>query len=661
MDIKQRMTNLIEIINQANYDYHTMDTPSISDQQYDQYLKELVSLEAKYPEYKAEDSPTEKIGGDVLSGFDKVTHHVPMMSLSNVFNTAELQQFDERIRKIVSDYSYVTEVKIDGLAVSLTYEKGLFVRAATRGNGVVGEDVTKNVKTIKSLPLRLSEPIDIEVRGEIYMPHKSFNQVNEQRLSNDEALFANPRNAAAGTIRQLDTKVVASRNLDLFIYTIVDAANFANSQKEALDYLSKLGFKVNPNYQLVFGVSALINQIEDYDRLRKALAYDTDGVVIKVNEFDLYSIIGYTSKFPKWATAYKFQAEQVETTLKDITFQIGRTGVVTPVAELEPVLVSGSTVARATLHNEDYILAKDIRIGDTVLVHKAGEIIPEVIEVVLSKRTHQKPFKMIDTCPVCGQPVTRKSGEADHYCSNPSCPGKNINILIHFSSRVAMDIDTLGEKVVETFHDLGYLNTIADIYLLKNFSSELKELPGFGEKKVENLLYAIENSKLQSFDKLIFGLGIKHVGAKVAKILVKNYPNMELLKKATLEELNSIPDIGEMIAQSIVSYFADLHNQALIEQLQHLGLNMVYEKGEQIDHPFNNKTIVLTGKLQIFTRDQAADLIEKLGGKVSSSVSSKTDYVVAGEDAGSKLKKANELGVKVIDEQTFKGMVDGLY
>jgi len=661
MDIKQRMTELIEIINQANYDYHTMDAPSISDQQYDQFLKELISLESQYPEYKTEDSPTEKIGGVVLSGFDKVMHHVPMMSLSNVFNSEELQQFDERIRKVVTDYSFVTELKIDGLAVSLTYEKGLFVRAATRGNGVVGEDVTKNVKTIKSLPLRLSEPIDIEVRGEIYMPHKSFNQVNRQRLSNDEALFANPRNAAAGTIRQLDTKVVASRNLDLFIYTIVNAEQYVETQKDALEYLSKLGFKVNQNYQHVFGIGALIDQIENYDRLRKALSYDTDGVVIKVNEFDLYSTIGYTSKFPKWATAYKFQAEQVETVLTDITFQIGRTGVVTPVAELEPVLVSGSTVARATLHNEDYIIAKDIRIGDTVLVHKAGEIIPEVIEVVLSKRTQQQPFKMIEKCPVCGQPVLRKDGEADHYCSNPSCPGKNINSLIHFSSRVAMDIDTLGEKVVETFHELGYLNTISDIYLLKNFSVELKELPGFGEKKVENLLVAIENSKLQTFDKLIFGLGIKHVGAKVAKILVKNYPSIKLLEKATFEELNRIPDIGEMIAQSIVSYFADPINLELIEELKSFGLCMTYEKGEQIEHPFNNKTIVLTGKLLIFTRDQASDLIEKLGGKVSSAVSSKTDFVVAGEDAGSKLKKANELGVKVIDEQTFKVMVDGLY
>ncbi|MFH2117689.1 MAG: NAD-dependent DNA ligase LigA [Bacillota bacterium] len=661
MNAKQRIAELIRILNQANYDYHTLDLPTISDQQYDQYLKELVFLEAQYPEYKQIDSPTEKIGGVVLSGFDKVTHQVPMMSLSNVFSTEELKQFDERIKKVVSDYSYTTELKIDGLAVSLTYEKGRFVRAATRGNGVVGEDITKNVKTIKSLPLKLKESIDIEVRGEIYMPHKSFTLLNEQRLSNDEALFANPRNAAAGTIRQLDTKVVASRNLDLFIYTIVNAEKYADTQIDALIYLSTLGFKVNQNYQNVFGIMALIEQIENYDHLRKSLPYDTDGVVIKVNESELYSSIGYTSKFPKWATAYKFQAEQVETILKDITFQIGRTGVVTPVAELEPILISGSMVARATLHNEDYVIAKDIRIDDTVLVHKAGEIIPEVIEVVLSKRTNQKPFKMIKACPVCGEAVIRREGEADHYCSNPVCPGKNINSLIHFASRVAMDIDTLGDKVVENLHDLGYLNRISDIYLLKNFAQELKELPGFGEKKVENLLVAIENSKHQSFDKLLFGLGIKHVGAKVAKILVKNYPNMTDLMQATLEELNNIPDIGEMIAQTIVSYFADMHNQTLITELKDLGLNMTYVKGEQIEHPFNNKTIVLTGKLQIFTRDQASDLIEKLGGKVSSAVSSKTDFVVYGDDAGSKLKKANELGVKVIDEQTFRVMVDGLY
>ena len=661
MNIKQRMLELIQIINQANFDYHTLDRPTITDYEYDSMMKELISLEEQYPEYKENDSPTEKIGGSILSSFVKVEHAVPMMSLSNVFNADELRSFDDKIKKAVGIYSFVTELKIDGLAVSLTYEKGLFVRAATRGNGTTGEDVTSNAKTIKSLPLKLNQPIDIEVRGEIYMPHKSFKEVNEQRLANDEALFANPRNAAAGTIRQLDPKVVAKRNLDLYAYTIVDANKYVSTQKEALELLEHLGFRVNPNYQLVFGINTLIEQINNYDILRKTLPYDTDGVVIKVNEFELYGTIGYTSKFPKWATAYKFQAEQVETLLKDITFQIGRTGVVTPVAELEPVFISGSTVARATLHNEDYVLEKDIRIGDTVLVHKAGEIIPEVIEVVLSKRTNQTPFKMLEKCPVCDSDLIRKAGEADHYCSNPECPGRNINSLIHFASRVAMDIDTLGEKVVETLHDLGYLTRIPDIYKLKEYSIELTDLPGFGDKKVYKLINAIEASKSQSFDKLLFGLGIKHVGAKVAKSLVKHFPTMDLLMQATIEELNSIPDIGEMIAESIVSYFQDIHHVEMIKELQDLGLNMTYLKGEQIEHAFNGKTFVLTGKLNIYTRDQASDLIEKLGGKVSSSVSVKTDYVVAGEDAGSKLKKANELNVKVIDEETFRTMVDGLY
>jgi DNA ligase (NAD+) len=661
MNMKKRMSELIQIINQANFDYHTLDCPTMTDYEYDSMMKELINLEEQYPEYKESDSPTEKIGGSVLSSFVKVEHTVPMMSLSNVFNADELRAFDDKIKKVVSNYSFVTELKIDGLAVSLIYEKGLFVRAATRGNGTIGEDITSNVKTIKSLPLKLNQPMDIEVRGEIYMPHKSFKEVNEQKLASDEALFANPRNAAAGTIRQLDPKVVAKRNLDIFVYTIVDASKYVSSQKEALELLERLGFKVNPNYQLVYGIHTLIEQINHYDNLRKTLAYDTDGVVIKVNEFDLYGTIGYTSKFPKWATAYKFQAEQVETILKDITFQIGRTGVVTPVAELEPVFISGSTVARATLHNEDYILDKDIRIGDTVLVHKAGEIIPEVIEVVLSKRTNQEPFKMLDKCPVCEFNLIRKQGEADHYCSNPECPGKNINILIHFASRVAMDIDTLGEKVVETLHDLGYLTRIPDIYKLKDYAAELTDLPGFGDKKVYKLIQAIEESKKQSFDKLLFGLGIKHVGAKVAKSLVKHFPTMNQLMHATIEELNSIPDIGEMIAESIVTYFKDDLHLEMIQELENLGLNMTFEKGEHIEHAFNGKTFVLTGKLNIYTRDQASDLIEKLGGKVSSSVSIKTDYVVAGEDAGSKLKKANELNVKVIDEETFRTMVDGLH
>ncbi len=659
MDVKNRIRELVEIINQANYDYHTLDNPKISDQMYDKYMKELIELETSYPLFKQIDSPTEKVGGIVLDGFEKVVHQHPMMSLSNVFNEEELRLFDERIRKVTHDFSYITELKIDGLAISLQYEKGFFKRAATRGNGVVGEDVTENIKTIKSIPLKLNEPIDIEVRGEVYMPHISFKKANEERLEKGEALFANPRNAAAGTIRQLDTKVVAKRKLDAYIYTLVDANQYVSTQQEALEFMHKLGFKVNPNFKHIKSVDQLVNEMNNYDELRKTLPYDTDGVVIKVNEFNLHEMIGYTAKSPKWATAYKFQAEQVETTLKDITFQIGRTGVVTPVAELEPILISGSMVARATLHNEDYIKEKDIRIGDTVLVHKAGEIIPEVIKVVLDKRNNQEPFQMIDTCPICHHELIRKENEADYYCTNPNCPGKNMNALIHFSSRVAMDIDTLGEKVVETFHELGYLNTISDIYRLHEHKDELKELPGFGDKKIDKLLIAIENSKSQSLDKLLFGLGIKHVGAKVAKTLIKHYPSMDDLKQATYDELITIPEIGEMIALSIVSYFKDEQNIELIKELETFGLNMKYEKEVQEHQPFEGKTFVLTGKLSLYSRDQASDIIEKLGGKVSSSVSAKTDYVLAGEDAGSKLKKANELNIKIIDEQAFKVMIDG--
>ncbi|MFA6801246.1 MAG: NAD-dependent DNA ligase LigA [Acholeplasmataceae bacterium] len=661
MDVKLRIKELVDLINKANYEYHTLDKPTISDYDYDHYLKELVELEEEYPDLKQVDSPTQKVGGQILEGFHKVTHKVPMMSLSNVFNEEELRQFDERIFNITSDYQFVTELKIDGLAVSIVYEKGMFKQAATRGNGVVGEDITENVKTIKSLPLKLNKPIDIEVRGEIYMPHKSFEKANIERMSNDEALFANPRNAAAGTIRQLDTKVVAKRNLDIFLYTIVDAEKYVSSQEEALKYLEELGLKVNPNYELCKDVDAVWRQINQYDVYRKSLGYDTDGVVIKVNEFSLHDKIGYTAKFPKWATAYKFAPEVAETKLLDITFQIGRTGKLTPVAELEPVFLSGSTISRATLHNEDFITQRDIRIGDLVRIHKAGEIIPEVIEYVKEARTNQKPFEIIDHCPVCHHKIERLEGEADYFCVNPDCPAKNINGLIHYASRVAMDIDTLGEKVVETLHELGFLNTISDIYRLHESANELELIPGFGKKKVDKLISAIEKSKQQTFDRLIFGLGIKHVGAKVAKIIVKYYLTMDSLKEATLEDLINIPDIGEMIAQSIIAYFKDEQNLELIEDLKMQGLNMTYIKEETIEHEFTGKTFVLTGKLETFSRDEAKAIIEKLGGNTSSSVSAKTDYVLAGSDAGSKLKKANELGIKVLDEETFKVKTDGLY
>lgn len=653
MDVLSRIKYLRKEIEQANLAYHHEDNPSMSDYQYDMLLKELVELEEKFPEFDDPASPSKKIGGDVLSKFEKVTHQVPMMSLSNVFNQEELNKFDERIRDF-TDVTYVAELKIDGLAVSLTYIHGLFSRAATRGNGTIGEDITENVRTIKSIPLKLTKPINIEVRGEIFMPHKSFQTLNANREKEGTPLFVNPRNAAAGSIRQLDPKVVSQRQLDAFMYTIVDQEAFVSTQAEALEYLKTLGFKVNPHYQIAHSIDALWQSILTFDQLRGELPYDTDGVVIKVNELNKHNLIGYTAKYPKWATAYKFQAEIVSTKLNAITFQVGRTGMITPVAELEPVFVSGTTVSRATLHNQDYIQMKDIRVGDTVRVHKAGEIIPEVIEVVLSDRKNQPLFQMIDTCPVCQQPIIRKEDEADYYCINPDCDAKIIGQLIHFSSRVAMDIDTLGEKVVDLLFRKGYIKNIQDIYKLKDHKEALESLPGFGHKKVTKLLNAIENSKKQSVDRLLFALGIKHVGAKVAKTLIKTFLSIEALSLASKEALLDLYEIGEEIAESITTYFKEEKHKILIQDLHSFGLTMSAEKQEIKEHPFNGKTFVLTGKLEAYSRDQATQIIETLGGKVSSSVSSKTDYLLAGSDAGSKLKKAEQLGITILNEETFK-------
>jgi DNA ligase (NAD+) len=653
MEIKAKIEQLRAQINAANDAYHTHDQPLISDAVYDQLMKELVALEQLYPQFDDEASPSKKIGGTILSKFEKVTHQAPMMSLSNVFNLEELKEFGERILK-VSQVSYVTELKIDGLAVSILYEEGILKRAATRGNGMIGEDITENVKTIKNLPLKLKQPITIEVRGEIYMPHRSFELLNEARAIKGETLFANPRNAAAGTMRQLDSSVVKSRDLSVFIYAIVNANQFVNTQFALLNYLIELGFPVNPHFQLHQSIEEVAKKVDYYDQLRTSLKYDTDGMVIKVNEFDQYEKIGYTAKSPKFATAYKFQAEIATTTLRSITFQVGRSGVITPVAELEPTFVSGTTVSRATLHNEDYIRLKDIRIGDVVKVHKAGEIIPEVIEVDLQFRKDQKLFEMIRFCPVCGGEIMRQPGEADHYCMNPSCDAKHIGKLIHFSSRVAMNIDTLGEKVVEILYDNGFLKQIEDIYRLHEHREALMLLPGFGSKKVDTLLQAIEDSQQQPFDKVLFGLGIKHVGAKIAKLLTKAYPSIDQLMHASKEELASLYEIGEEIARQVELYFKEPQNQQLIESLKQFGLQLEANVKEVMNHEFNGKTFVLTGKLDTFSREQATELIESRGGKVSGSVSSKTDYLVAGEDSGSKLSKAKQLGIMILDETTFK-------
>ncbi len=658
MDIKNRITELIKIINQANYDYHTLDQPRISDQAYDAFFKELVELETKYPEYKELDSPTQKVGGVVLDGFEKVTHQVPMMSLSNVFNEEELRQFDERIRKVVSQFTYVSELKIDGLAVSLVYEKGYFKRAATRGNGLVGEDITQNAKTIKSIPLKLNEDIDIEVRGEIYMPHQSFKKANEERLENNEPLFANPRNAAAGTIRQLDSKIVSKRQLDCFIYTIVNQKDYVDNQKRALDYLRQLGFKVNQQRKLCHGIHEVWQYIEQFENKREQLDFDIDGMVIKVDDLTVYEKLGYTAKTPRWAIAYKFPPSQVVTKLEDIIFTIGRTGKLTPNAVLSPIKVAGSTVSRATLHNKDYIYQKDLRVGDYVLLHKAGDIIPEVIGPIKERRTGEElPFKMIEDCPFCQHPLT--SVDMIDFCFNPACEARHIEQLIHFAKKEAMDIESLGEKNVELLFNQGLLKNINDLYNLKNKKEAIINLEGFSNKSTQKLLEAIETSKTNSLEKLLFGLGIKEVGEKMAKTLAKHFQDIDNLKKATYEQLLAIDDVGPVIAQSITSYFINPQTTSLIEQLRSYGVNLKYLGAQAIDDqsPFYKKTIVLTGTLANFSRQQATVLLESMGAKVTGSVSIKTDYVIYGTDAGSKLDKAQQLNIKTLDEQQFSQLI----
>ena len=656
MEIKDRINFLRETLKDANTKYYSHDAPDISDYQYDMYLKELTQLEKDNPSFDDPDSPSKKVGGIVSESFKKVTHTTPMMSLSNVFNKEELTSFISKIEK-ESQATYITELKIDGLAVSIRYIDGVYTSATTRGNGLVGEDITENVKTIKNLPLKLNSKISIEVRGEIYMPHESFEKLNALRSESNEPLFANPRNAASGTMRQLDSKVVASRNLAIFIYAIVNQEVYVKNQLDVLTYIQSLGLPLNPHFKHHLNLDTLLESIDTYDTLRKTLPYDTDGVVIKVNEFQTQNELGYTSKFPKFATAYKFQAEIASTKLLSVTFQVGRTGVITPVAELEPVFISGTNVSRATLHNEDYITLKDIRVGDHVFVHKAGEIIPEVIEVNYQFRNEQKPFLMISTCPVCEKELSRLEGEADYYCLNPNCTGKRMLSITHFASRLAMDIDSLGEKVVETLFNEGLLTSISDIYTLHTKKEIMKELPGFKDKKVDKLLQAITDSKQKPFEKVLFGLGIKHIGAKVAKTLTQNFSTIDALLSASEEDLTKIHDIGLEIALSIVSASKDHALLKTINDLKAHGLILESVKKEKVTHPFNDKTFVLTGKLHSFSREEAAELIEIRGGRVSSSVSSKTDFLLSGEDAGSKLDKAKALGITVLTEDTFKDMI----
>lgn len=652
--MEKRVQELHQLLHRYNYEYHVLDNPSVPDAEYDKLLHELIAIEEKHPELKTQDSPTVRVGAEPLSKFDKVDHDTPMLSLGNAFSEEDLIAFDTRVRNEVGNVEYMVELKIDGLAVSLKYVDGVFVQGLTRGDGTTGENITENLRTIYAIPLTIKEPLTFEVRGEAYMPKKSFIALNEQRAANGEQLAANPRNAAAGSLRQLDSRLAAKRKLDIFLYSVNDLREInAASQSEALDRLDEIGFKTNPERRLCKDMQEVFEYIKLWTEKREDLAYDIDGIVIKVNNLAKQDELGFTAKSPKWAIAYKFPAEEVVTTLNDIELSIGRTGVVTPTAILEPVNVAGTTVGRASLHNEDLIHEKDIRIGDSVVIRKAGEIIPEVVRVVLDRRPEgTTTYHMPEVCPSCGHELVRIEGEVALRCINPKCDAKLVEGVIHFVSRTAMNIDGLGERIVQSLYQEGIIHDVADIYNLTR--EQLLPLERMGEKKVDKLLSAIETSKSNSLERLLFGLGIRHLGAKASQILAQEYHTMERLKSVTIEELTEIDDIGHKMAQSLVTYMQNEDIINLIDKLATSGVNMTYsgQKKEDIEiHPvFGNKTIVLTGKLNIMSRSDATKALTNLGAKVTSSVTKKTDLVIAGEDAGSKLEKAQSLGIEVWNE-----------
>lgn len=649
--MNERIQEIIDILNEANYNYYVLDNPTITDQEYDRYMQELISLEEKYPELKRENSPTSRVGGTVIDEFKKVTHKIPMLSLSNVFNESDIIAFDERIRKEVGNPRYVVEPKIDGLSVSLYYENGEFVRAATRGDGVVGEDITHNVLTIKNVPLKLRENVTIEVRGEIYMDKDTFNSINEERARNGFSLFANPRNTAAGSIRQLDSKIAASRNLKTFIYHLPNALDYGiHFHSEALEYMKRLGFTVNENNKLVDGIDGLLEYISYWTENRDSLPYEIDGMVIKLDDIDNQQRLGFTAKYPKWATAYKFPATRVLTKLKEIKFTVGRTGQVTPNAILEPVRLMGSVISKATLHNEDYVLSKDIRTGDIVSIIKAGDVIPRVEESIIERRTGDEiPFVMTDVCPICGSKLVKK--DASYYCINPLCDAKNIEKLIHFASRDAMNIDGFGDQIVEDFYNMGYLKKFIDFYHLDNYKNELMELEGFGNKSINSLIDSIEESKKNSLERLLFALGIRYVGNKTAKILAKKFGNIDNIMNSSYDDLVDVRDIGSVIAKSVVDYFSNDENINMISDLKKIGVNMEYSGPiEVFDEEFSGKTFVLTGTLEKYKRNDLKAIIESKGGNVSGSVSKNTDVVIAGSDPGSKYDNAVKLGITIWNE-----------
>lgn len=654
--INKRIEELVNILNEASKNYYELDMPTITDQEYDDLYRELENLEKKYPELIPSNSPTKRVGGKVIDEFSKVEHTVPMMSLGDIFNEDEVREFDERVKKTISNPNYVCELKIDGLSVSLLYKDGRLVRGATRGNGVVGEDITHNVETIKNIPLSIDFKDEIEVRGEIYMPKKSFLKLNEERKNNNEALFANPRNAAAGSVRQLDSSIAAKRNLSTFIYHLPESNKYnIKYHHEALEFMKSLGFNVNSSIKVCNNIDEVIDYIEYWTKERPNLPYEIDGIVIKVDNLSDQEKLGFTARTPKWAIAYKFPAEEVLTKLTGIEFCVGRTGKITPRADLNPVHVAGSVISSVTLHNEDYIKEKEIMINDTVVIHKAGDVIPEIVRVIKERRNGEEvPFKMIENCPICGTNLVKKEGEANYFCPNSNCDARKIEGLIHFASRDTMNIEGFGDEIVEDFFNMGYLKTIPDFYKLYNKKQELMELEGFGSKSINNLLDSIEKSKNNSLELLLFALGIRHVGKKTAKIIASHFKNIDNIINSSIDEIASINDIGLIIANSIYDYFKDEDNLKIIEELKNIGMNMEY-LGTTIEEnvDFLNKTFVLTGTLTQMGRNDASELIEAKGGKVTSSVTKKTSVVIVGENPGSKYDKAKELGITIWSEDEF--------
>ncbi|RIN53571.1 NAD-dependent DNA ligase LigA [Staphylococcus simulans] len=656
-DLANRVETLHRLLNQYNHEYYVMDNPSVPDSEYDKLLHELIHIEEEHPEFKTEDSPTVRVGGEAQATFNKVRHDTPMLSLANAFNEEDLRRFDARVREHAGKVEYMCELKIDGLAVSLKYENGRFVQGLTRGDGTIGEDITENLRTIRAIPLKIKKPLTFEVRGEAFMPKASFERLNKEKEEAGEQAFANPRNAAAGSLRQLDSKLAAKRRLSIFLYSVNDFTNFhATSQSEALDELDELGFKTNQNRKRESDIEGVLEYIEYWTEKRQDLSYDIDGIVIKVNDLEEQDELGYTQKSPRWAIAYKFPAEEVVTTLHDIELSVGRTGVVTPTAVLEPVRVAGTTVSRASLHNEDLIHEKDIRIGDSVVIKKAGDIIPEVVRSLPDRRPEgTETYHMPTHCPSCGHELVRLDGEVALRCINPKCPAQLVEGMIHFVSRQAMNIDGLGTKLIMQLYDNEIIKDVADLYYLTK--DNLLPLERMGEKKADNLLNAIEASKENSFEHLLFGLGIRHLGVKASQVIAERFDNMERLFEVTEEELLEIHDIGDKLATSLITYLNNEDIIALIDKLRAKNVNMKYKgiRTSEIesDSEFNGLTVVLTGKLHNMTRTEASKWLEAQGAKTTSSVTKNTDLVIAGEDAGSKLTKAEKLGTEIWSEADF--------